>query len=755
MNTDEKMLIISSVDFDSSVRDTDVSDLIEVTDENDDVVSGVTGTVDFDMNMIILNLSTLELGPGVHKVKAKPALKDKVGRVYEDIIATISQKAPTMTYTSEMNEYEKGTDATIDFKLSIPVKESEIETLANKFTVKNEFGMTVSGIKSVTASEDGKTLTLTFNITDITGEKFTITSSDILAKNSAPYETEISINVNTEKAVEVDPDNGVADGSVGNMEGAVDGQLQLVDEDFESYDLAVDWLKNGYDRDKWEIVDGNRGVNQSLAVAIDPMDNTLQNKVLKVKVGTRKADGSLVQTYTSNVFLALRRKPDIGNKDSIEFPDENNTTLVLETKILVSSEGSNLIPLNGGKSPGVGTAQSVGYWMFPYHKTRGMSYLNGLITSWDGNFRRNTTAPLWNGVGFGYDEWYDLKFVQYAQKQADGSYKKGYDSYYKKSADQSYKKAGGFQSGTVEDAFSGVFMRFIPNMLDEDTQPTIYYDDMTAYMYSNPSVSIDVAKENVPVDTQITVTASDDVGADGVESLIANTTLKTVTGEDVVYTTEPVDTKSFKIIPTYGLKYETDYVIEIEAGAAKLPGNAQTPAVSYSFKTESPTVAVDKDATTITYTGELGEATTIGCNMQLTAAPAEETVVVVATYDENGKLLGLKKEAFGTTETNKTFTISTQTGTSYVKMYIDDTSLQTTTAEINYNVKPVDAVKSIVNVSGTVKDNTNKLTENTNVTIMAVAENEDVNSSTLYAYAQAPVNPADGSFSADLGFGVT
>ena len=688
--TNEKVLVLLTTP--ASLNAGDISDYFEVKDSKGKVVPGLKVTLAEDAKNITIDISGVELGIGEHTIKAKAGILDARGRNLEfeykfGIMPFISN------YASEVTGYVPGEAQVVEIKLTYALNAESIANLDKAFTVKNQYGSNVAGL-TVTASEDAKTILLDLSTLDITGGTYAIYSKAkafVNVKGEVLEDVAITLSTSEKTSEEgTTGDVGIGPNPGVELEGEFVSTV-LLSEDFENegYVRGMNWLSSdSFVPSKFQIEKvGQTALDASVSIVEDPLNPG--NYVLKNVSGFKDATGTVI-AGTSN-YHRVKRELETG---VTSVPVDDHTIVKLSTRVLMlAGDGAGVPTGNNGSKDGdtkdhnyIIALTNAGTTSLNHPNLRqsgGASQYNSYVTG--ANNASGTTVTASTALAIG--QWHTIELVFGKNQKADGTKFQSYEVY----VDGTKLTNGGgayAYNGSDYSTIGGIMSQLLAAS-GGGGSTTVYYDDWsivkTNKLLTHVNVPKDEVKEDQPIRLQLTGKLTDaSIALIEANNLI---TLKDDKNNDVEATitidNSGVNTK-IEIIPTYGLEYQTNYEVKIAEKFVDAKGNAtyvtdelgaNFGGFSYAFETakalgntidmESGALAYDADfmqnEDTFVYTMALKDELKAG---------ATPIIGAVATFSEDNKLLGIDYQVFNVGDQTREFTVSSELGTKYIRLFI-------------------------------------------------------------------------------------
>jgi len=669
----------------------DVEKAFVVEDSMGNPVEGLIATMGAGNKSFAFDIAGLELGVGEHTIKSTNYVKDSRGRTL-DFAYKFKILPFIATYEMDIEGYVPGSAQTAEIALSYPLSDASVAALNNAFVVKNQYGSNVSGL-SVSASADKKTIIIDLSTLDIEGGQYTIASKPGVFVNTKNEVLEdVVINLSTTAAVtgEVTDDAGVGPNSGTALPDGYDFESSyLLQEDFdnEGYQRNINWLSSSAFVPAQFSVDfvgqGNKIVDSSLSIVKDPADPTGDNYVLMNVAGQK--DGTGANIAGSSNYHRVKRKLDEDGVEDILIDDY--TIVKLSTKVYIPGSGVSGIPTSDSGSVGntKDTTKIIGL------TGGGMSAVN------HANLRRSGGSPSYNswinsgqGLTSGsgtaaktltVDEWHTIELIFGNYTKGDGSKMKGYEVW-----------VDGTKITALGGAYAGDYSK-VDGMISTLAAATggggpiiVYYDDWSIAKSVKLSTHINVAKDEVPQEQDIKLQLTGKLTEDSV-ALIEEKELITVKddeGNEVeasITIDNTGDNTKINITPAYGLKYQTNYTVEIAENyvndkgvvtAIKDENGSAFPGFAYTFATaKALNNTIDLESGALVYDADfMHEETEFNYTMELKGPAAKAVIGAVATFDGNNKLLGIQYKTFDIGDTSKAFNVTSELGTKYLRLFI-------------------------------------------------------------------------------------
>lgn len=709
----DDQLIALGLSSPAAIAVSNVADCFVVTDEEGNVIEGLQATYNnnnadrTDDDTISLQLKGLRLGKGKHTIKANANLVDRRGRVlvYEYVFTKLPFKAD---YTSKVTGYEPKTDATIDITLSYELSDDSIANINNAFVVDNEENLRVSGLKA-TVSEDKKVIKLVLKDLDITGGSYKITSKAgalVSATNDAL--SPIMITLETENEAAFGPTTGEGAGSGAPIDPNADfSTVVLLDENFENsiekaekgieFVPSVNWYTSPEKIPSIFKVEkvGTEYRDANISVVPDPADPTSGNMVLKYHTGIYAKDGSLLgspnTTSTGKNYTVVSR----GMDKTIDIPKDKYTEVRMSTKFYVDSESMANLPLSGQQ---LRNSQYIIAGTSNAGKT--INSTNFAKDSGTGNpkfhmYVSNATATsegLTGGVDskFTSDEWHTMEYVFSVHEYVkDGNAMKG--------GFQVYVDGVAVGDGIAflsEDynTLNGMMARLVAT--DAGGAITVYYDDWKITKSTKYTTHVDAPAANVPENQAFTLTLTKKLDAASVqiiEQSLASDAIEDVVavvdnnGNQVKANITITDGEVITITPVEGLKYATEYLVEVKNTVKvdnvihmlKAEDGEAYAGLSYPFETaRAKDTYIDAEASAASFncfSPDMESATRFAYTMNLSGVHAKAVIAAVAVYNEKEELIGIEYKTIPEGSTQAAFDFTTfngKTGGKTTRMFI-------------------------------------------------------------------------------------
>ncbi len=715
----DSQVVVLGLSSPAAVTSTDISSAFDVYDEDGNVVTGIQATYNANDaaktndDTISLQLSGLSLGRGNHTIKTNSNLKDRRGRTltYEYIFTKLPFKA---TYEATLSDYEPKTDKEIVINLTYELSDATIADLNKAFVVENAEGLTVSGL-AVSASEDKLAIKLQLKDLDISGGEYKITSKSGAIFSTANEElAAISITVDTGSDTAFGSPEGEGAGSGTPLAPGTDfSTVVLLDENFENstekaekgieFVPSVNWytspekIPSGFG----VVKTGAEYRDAKIAVVPDPADPASGNMVLMYETGAYGKDGSLIGTPASTSsgvnYTTLSR--DLDNTTATITKDKY-TEVSMSSKIYVKSTSMANLPLSNQQlrlsqyifaaksstnSPLTSTNfakdSSTGNPKFHMYQSGKTSTSNGKTGSFDSVFTTN--------------EWHTMEYVFSVHEFAeDGGAMKGAFNVY---VDGRLVSESAFLADNY-DTLTGMLVKLVPT--DAGGSITVYYDDWKITQSTKFRTHVDIPATNIPEDQDITLTLTKPLDAESVNLITASLTNDDIEDMVVIRDAEGniVDTvitvassgDVIEIDPRYGLKYNTEYIVEV-LPSIKVNGITQMlkaadgeeyTGVSYPFATaKALNTYIDTESSAASFvastasgaTQDITKATRFAYTMTLSGAHGTNVIAAVAAFTEKEEIIGLEYQLIESGNTQASFdftTIEGKTGAKSVRMYI-------------------------------------------------------------------------------------
>lgn len=675
----------------TTLGEADVPNAFIVVDEEGNEAEGLVAVMGTDKKSFAFDLAGVKLGVGEHTIKSTDLVKDSRGRTLDfeykfNILPFIA------TYEMDIEGYVPGSAQTAEIALSYPLNAASIAALNNAFVVKNQYGSNVSGLV-VTTSEDNKTIILDLATLDIEGGQYTIASKPgvfVNTKNEVLADVVINLSTTAAATGEVTDDAGVGPNSGADLaDGFEFESSSLLKEDFqnEGYQRDINWLASSAFVPSQFTVDfvgdGNKFVDSSLSIVKDPADPEGNNYVLKNVAGWKDGTGAII-AGTSN-YHRVKRNLDEGGTESIAIDDY--TTVKLSTKVYIPGSGVAGMPTSDSGSVG---------------NTKDVAKIIGLTGSGMGalnhaNLRRSGGTPAYNswissgqGLTSGsgtasktltVDEWHTIELIFGNYTKGDGSKMQGYEVWVDGTKITALGGAYKADYTTV-----GGMVSVLATATGGGGTTTVYYDDWSIAKSVKLSTHINVAKEEVPQEQEIKLQLTGKLAEDSVALIKENDliTVKDDEGNEVeasITIDNTGNNTKVEIVPEYGLKYQTNYTVEIAESYVNDKGvatpikdvtGATFPGFAYTFETaKALDNTIDLDNGVLTYDADfMHEETEFNYTMALKEAATAPVIGAVATFDGDNKLLGIEYQTFNVGDTSKAFNVTSELGTKYLRLYI-------------------------------------------------------------------------------------
>ena len=699
-----------------------VAEAFEVVDEDGNVVPGLIATYNAnnasrtDDDTISLQLSGLELGRGKHTIRTNENFVDRRGRVleYEYIFTKLPFKA---TYAAKVSDYEPKTDKEIEISLTYEMNDETLANLNNAFIVENAEGLRVSGL-TATASDDKKVIKLQLKDLDISGGEYKIISKTGAIVSVANEELAgIMIIIDTGSDAVFDPAVGEGAGSGAPLDPEADfSTVVLLDENFENsiekaergieFVPSVNWYTSPEKIPSIFKVE-KKGIeyrDANISVVPDPEDPSNGNMVLKYHTGVYGKDGSIIGSpvgVKATNYTILSRNMD----QTIELPKDKYTEVRMKTKFYVPSSTLPYLALSSQALRNsqyiiAGTSnagKSINKTNFAKDSNTGNPkfhmYLDSNSTSDIGivpniAFKGNMDAV------FTPDQWHTMEYVFSVHEFFDGSSRGAYQVY----VDGVAVQDGIAVTSADYDTLNGMMIQLAQS--DAGGAITVYYDDWKITKSTKFRTHVDTPVTEVPEDQDITLTLTKALDSDSVK--LINDSLANENMEDMIVVKDAAnnvveanitispDGDVITVVPVNGLKYNTEYLVEVKS-SIKVNGVTKTlkavdgeeyTGVSYPFTTaKAKDTYIDAEAGSASFncfSPDMETATRFAYTMNLSNAHEKDIIAAVAVYTEKDELIGIKYETIlaGATQANFDFetfldeTGANKTGAKVARMYI-------------------------------------------------------------------------------------
>ena len=667
----------------------DIANYFEVKDSTGAVISGLKATLSNDRKLITIDLSGLVLGVGEHTIKAKAGIKDSRGREITFDAYNFSIMPFTAGYESEVTDYVPGSDDVIEIKLSYALNEASIANIANAFTVKNKFGSAVSGL-GVTVSEDKKVITLDLQTLDIEGGEYAIASkAGALVNIKGEVLADIAITLSTSAATEeeVKGDTGVGAGSGSEMTGDFISTV-LLEENFDNEDYTRDmnWLtNNSFVPAKFSINKVGKEsdfVDSYVSIVEDPVNPG--NYVLKNVAGYKDATNSVIAGIGN--YHTVKRELESG---AVSITADDHTIIKMYTKVFIPNGGAAGIPTGDNHDPAGDTKNDVRIIALTNAATSPLNHANLRQSSGSPSYNtyisnsndaaNGSTGSVAQALSVG--EWHEVELIFGVNTKKDSSKFSSYEVYIDGTKITSLGGAYKADFSTI-----GGMMSMLVTASGGSGTTTVLYDDWSITKTNRLQTHINVAKEEVPqtqaIKLQLTSKLTDEsIALIKEKDLI---TIKDSEGNDVKAEIKidntGINTK-VEIIPAYGLKYQTEYAVEIAENFTNDKG-VVTPiedvngeifgGFNYEFETAKALGnTIDLESGSLSYDADyMHEEDTFNYTMALKEAATTPVIGAVATFDGNNKLLGIEYKTFELGDTSKAFNVTSELGAKYIRLFI-------------------------------------------------------------------------------------
>lgn len=709
----DDQLVVFGLSSSAAVASNDVADCFVVTDEEGNVIEGLQATYNTnkaersDDDTISLQLKGLKLGKGKHTIKANANLVDRRGRtlVYEYVFTKLPFKAE---YTGTVSGYEPKSDATIDITLTYELSDASIADINNAFIVENTENLRVSGLKA-TVSEDKKVIKLVLKDLDITGGSYKITSkAGALVSATDEALSPIMITLETENEAAFGPTTGEGAGSGAPIDPNADfSTVVLLDENFENsiekaekgieFVPSVNWYTSPEKIPSIFKVEkvGTEYRDANISVVPDPADPTSGNMVLKYHTGVYAKDGSLLgtpnTTSTGKNYTVVSR----GMDKTIDIPKDKYTEVRMSTKFYVDSASMANLPLSGQQLRNsqyiIAGTSNAGKTINSTNFAKDSSTGNPKFHMYVSNATA-TSKGLTGGVDskFTSDEWHTMEYVfsVYEYVKDGNAMKGGFQVYVDGVA------VGDGIAFLSEDynTLNGMMARLVAT--DAGGAITVYYDDWKITKSTKYTTHVDVPATNVPENQAFTLTLTKKLDAASVqviEQSLASDAIEDVVsvvdnnGNQVKANITITDGEVITITPVEGLKYATEYLVEVKNTVKvdnviymlKAEDGETYAGLSYPFETaKAKDTYIDAEASAASFncfSPDMETATRFNYTMNLSGAHAKDVIAAVAVYTEKDELIGIDYQVIpaGATQANFDFnTFSGRTGAKVARMYI-------------------------------------------------------------------------------------
>ena len=582
------------------------------------------------------------------------------------------------------------------------MNDESANAINDAFVVENQENLRVSGL-TVTVSEDKKVVTLQLKDLDITGGSYKITSKDgSLVSIKGEQLAAVMITVNTASKVVGDlAGEGAGSGSALPGDANFD-TVVLLEENFENsiekaekgieFTPYVNWYTSPDKKPSIFTLEkiGAEYRDAEVKIVKDPADPDGDNMVLMNNTGYYGKDGSVLASSTSNStapnYHIVKRALD--KQETIT--EDQYTVIRMSSRIYVPSSSVPHVPLSS-------------------QQLRNASYILGATSRTgveinDSNFARhtdgspkfhmyNTAATVSTGVAgsvdalFTTDEWHTIEFVFSANEfAATGQLTPSHHVYLDGKLVSEIAFASNYST------IDGMMSKIVG--ADSGSPVVVYYDDWKITKETKFRTHVDVPQQNVKENDDITLTLTKKLNAESVK--LIEDSLKEDTLEDLVTVKDSegniVDANItitngnvITIVPKNGLKYQTDYILEVKA-TTKVNGIPQTlksedgeafGGLSYPFTTaKALNVYIDAVASKASFncfSTAMETATRFTYTMNLSGAHDKDVIAAVAAFNEKEELIGIQYVTIpsGSTAANFDFnTFAGRTGAKIVRMYI-------------------------------------------------------------------------------------
>jgi hypothetical protein len=644
IGSDEILILNSTSPIDENI---DITSAFSVTDGAGKEVYGLFAELGNDNKTITLQLSGIKMGKGSHKIFANNTLRDKYGRMCE-WSAIINIKQFAAEYNSEEIHYAIGSEKKLEIYFSLPLSDETIYNISNAFEVTNQYGNKINGL-AITVLDDRKTLMLDLSRLDITGGKYLLESvaGQIVAENTESLSDIIRISIVTSDSIIEDDDKEI-DPMTGSDFVNAQQSLNLLSDGFEEYELDTDLLNES--DSNWKIIKNNSDifVDDEVIVTHDPQNS--DNKVLKIAAGNADETGALASNgYNYNTVV--RKFDDL---DEYQLNESDILRLSLSARIYIPSDTVRGLPINALLSSDPSAyGKDQGYWLTYVSDDTG--YIGGSMYSqimrtsankpvstfaFYGDMLDQTTKKSY-GFEISSDTWHTLELRYRFVKQNDAQYKLGYEVY----LDGTKKFADNSTTGVIpakELLMKGMAMRIVATKV-LGVNPVVYYDDLKANVSSKLLTHINVAKNDVPVESPLILSFRNKIA--DYDALVSSVELLDSYGSvvdcDVLDVSADDTVTQMRLIPKNGkLRWDSKYTIKIKAGAKDIFGQSLNDTV-YSFRTQkSDGIYFDDENSTVAFEN-IGDKQKATYTLKLSENTEECLIAVFAAYSKNDTLIGL------------------------------------------------------------------------------------------------------------------
>ena len=710
----DDQVVVFGLSSPSVLTGADVVTGFEVYDEEGNKIEGLQATYNTnnadrtDDDTISIQLKGLRLGKGKHTIKATSNLIDRRGRTleFEYVFTKLPFKAD---YPATVSDYEPKTERELQITLSYELSDETIANINNAFIVENSENLRVSGLKA-TVSEDKTVIKLQLKDLDISGGVYKITSkSGMIFSVSGDELAGIMIMVDTGSDSAFGDSEGEGAGSGAPLDPDADfSTVVLLEENFENstekaekgieFVPSVNWYTSpekiplGFKVEK----KGAEYRDAKIAVVPDPADPSNGNMVLMNDSGYYGKDGTVLAApiSTSNAanYTIVSRELD----KTIAIPKDKYTEIRMSSKIYVPAKTMNYLPLSGQQLRNseyvIGATSNAGKTI------TGTNFAKDSNTSKPKfHIYNSSTANTSTGATGGFDsvfttdEWHTMEYVfsMYEYVKDGNAWKGGFQVY----IDGVVVRDGIAFLANDYETINGMMSRIVAANIGGSV--VVYYDDWKIEKVTKYATHVDTPATEVPEDQDITLTLTKALDADSVkliedsladENIEDLVTIKDANGNEVkAEITVSPEGNVITINPVNGLKYNTEYIVEVKT-STKVNGFEYTlkavdgeayKGISYPFATaRAQDVYIDAETSAASFncfSPDMESATRFAYTMNLSEAHTENVIAAVAVYTEKDELIGIQYKTITAGNTQASFdftTFSGRTGGKVTRMYI-------------------------------------------------------------------------------------
>ena len=462
--------------------------------------------------------------------------------------------------------------------------------------------------------------------------------------------------------------------------------------------MGIDWMSNAeVIPNKFQLsIVGERFSDASVSIEEDPANPGSGNMVLKNVSGFYGMTGNVLAQAVSAPanYHVVQRNLEDGSKETI--PVDEHTIVRVSTKVYIPQESVDNIPATNSDArtanyifAATGGADYTPITPANFAKTTASALFHSQIPAADSADQSNPKNQIIKRV-LTADSWHTIEFIFGVNPGKDTTKNdRTFASYEVLIDGTSVDNEVGKYFAATYSTIGGMVSKIIATSAGRGPV-TVYYDDWKITQETRFATHVNISDTKVKEDAEIKLTFTKDLDSASMQ-LIKDQGLATLTdekGNKVEATITYSGNNKITITPTYGLKYQTKYVVQIASEAnvngakyaIKAADGEAFGGLTYAFETaKALSTHIDTDASTSFYYDENGEdaeyladATSFTYNMQLSGqVPENGIIAAVATFDGKDELLGIKYETILQSDVQpKNFALSSPKGTKSFRMYI-------------------------------------------------------------------------------------